>query len=190
MEIKRYNIVRNTCWKCLIECNVRTLPTPLGEICTHYGIGIVNDSDVKLLREDESGRIVCVSNTIRIIVNDRHPIQRRRYTIAHELGHYLLGHLGTDVSQLNRRRQSIKSDEEIEADTFAARLLAPACVLWALDLHTADEIAGLCNMSVQAASYRAERMKKLYQKNNFLKSPLERKVYEQFKPFIKENTRY
>ena len=121
MEIKRYNIVRNTCWKCLIECNVRTLPTPLGEICTHYGIGIVNDSDVKLLREDESGRIVCVSNTIRIIVNDRHPIQRRRYTIAHELGHYLLGHLGTDVSQLNRRRYDIKPGKESEADAFAAR---------------------------------------------------------------------
>ena len=100
-------------------------PTPLGEICTHYGIGIVNDSDVKLLREDESGRIVCVSNTIRIIVNDRHPIQRRRYTIAHELGHYLLGHLGTDVSQLNRRRYDIKPGKESEADAFAARLLGP-----------------------------------------------------------------
>lgn len=190
MGTKRYSIVRDTCWKCLIECNVRTLPTPLGEICTHYGIGIVNDSDVNLLDKDESGRIVCVGNAIRIVVNDKHPIQRRRYTIAHELGHYLLGHLGTDVSQLNRRHQSIKSDEEIEADTFAARLLAPACVLWALDLHTADEIAELCNMSVQAAGYRAERMKKLYQKNNFLKSPLEIKVHEQFKPFIKENTRH
>ena len=133
---------------------------------------------------------MCVSNTIRIIVNDRHPIQRRRYTIAHELGHYLLGHLGTGVSQLNRRRYDIKPGKESEADAFAARLLAPACVLWALDLHTADEIAGLCNMSVRAAGYRAERMKKLYQKNNFLKSPLEKKVYEQFKPFIKENTRH
>ena len=36
----------------------------------------------------------------------------------HELGHYLLGHLGTDVSQLNRRRYDIKpgkeSDQEVE----------------------------------------------------------------------------
>lgn len=190
MEIKRYNIVRDTCWKCLIECNVHTLPTPLGEICTHYGIGIVNDSDVNLLDKDESGRIVCVNNAIRIIVNDKHPIQRRRYTIAHELGHFLLGHLGSDISFLSREIIEVKPEEEMQADMFAIRLLSPACVLWGLNLHTAEEIAEYCDISLQAASYRAERMAELYRRNRFLRSPVERTLYKQFEPFIKENTRH
>lgn len=189
MDYAKYKGLRDASWRCLIECETNALPISLGDICTKYKIGIVNDSAVNVL-DGESGRIVRIGDKTRIIVNDDHTMQRRRFTIAHELGHFLLGHLGTDVSQLNRRRYDIKPGKESEADAFAARLLAPACVLWALDLHTADEIAGLCNMSVRAAGYRAERMKKLYQKNNFLKSPLEKKVYEQFKPFIKENTRH
>ena len=72
---------------------------------------------------------------------------------------------------------------------FAARLLAPACVLWGLDLHTAEEISEACNISLQAAGFRAERMKELYRRNRFLTSPLERKLYDQFRDFIEQNRR-
>lgn len=67
---------------------------------------------------------------------------------------------------------------------FASRLLAPACVLWGLNFHTAEEIAKVCNISITAAQIRAERMDMLYKRNKFLISPLERKVYEQLKGFI------
>ena len=67
---------------------------------------------------------------------------------------------------------------------FASRLLAPACVLWALNARTPEEIAALCQISHQAAKFRAERMAILYERNRFLSSPLERKVYDQFKEFI------
>lgn len=67
---------------------------------------------------------------------------------------------------------------------FASRLLAPACVLWALDARTPEEIASLCKISHQAAAFRAERMELLYRRGKFLASPLERKVYEQFSKFI------
>lgn len=73
---------------------------------------------------------------------------------------------------------------------FAIRLLSPACVLWGLNLHTAEEIAEYCDISLQAASYRAERMAELYRRNRFLRSPVERTLYKQFEPFIKENTRH
>lgn len=46
------------------------------------------------------------------------------------------------------------------------------------------EIAELCGVSLTSAKYRAERMKILYERQNFLTSPLERKIYEQFKDFI------
>ena len=74
---------------------------------------------------------------------------------------------------------------EQAANRFAADLLAPACVLWGLDLHQAEDIARVCKISIQAAQFRAERMEILYQRNKFLLHPLERAVYRQFEPYIK-----
>lgn len=75
---------------------------------------------------------------------------------------------------------------EQEADVFAARLLAPACVLWGLDIHTAREISELCDISLTAAQVRAERMEILYSRNKFLTSPLEKKVYSNFQSYIQQ----
>lgn len=189
MDYAKYKGLRDASWRCLIECETNALPISLGDICTKYKIGIVNDSAVNVL-DGESGRIVRIGNKTRIIVNDDHTMQRRRFTIAHELGHFLLGHLGSDISFLNREIIEVKPEEEMQADMFAIRLLSPACVLWGLNLHTAEEIAEYCDISLQAASYRAERMAELYRRNRFLRSPVERTLYKQFEPFIKENTRH
>lgn len=77
---------------------------------------------------------------------------------------------------------------EQQADAFAARLLAPACVLWALNVRTMTEIAELCDISNTAAQIRAERMKILYSRNKFLTSPLEKAVYDNFKEYIQKQT--
>ena len=61
----------------------------------------------------------------------------------------------------------------------------PACVQWGLQLHTADDIARVCNVSQTAAQRRSERMAVLYQRNMFLTHPLERQVYQQFQDFIR-----
>lgn len=66
-------------------------------------------------------------------------------------------------------------------------LLAPACVLWGLDLHTPEDIARVCNISLSSAIKRARRMEELYRRNMFLSHPLERQVYKQFQGFISEN---
>jgi len=60
---------------------------------------------------------------------------------------------------------------------FASRFLAPACVLWGLNVHTAADIARFCEISKEAAEIRAKRMAELYKRNMFLTSPLERRVY-------------
>lgn len=189
MDYAKYKGLRDASWRCLIECEINVLPISLGDICTKYKIGIVNDSAVNVL-DGESGRIVRIGDKTRIIVNDGHTMQRRRFTIAHELGHFLLGHLGSDISFLNREIIEVKPEEEMQADMFAIRLLSPACVLWGLNLHTAEEIAEYCDISLQAASYRAERMAELYRRNCFLRSSVERTLYKQFEPFIKQNTRH
>lgn len=89
----------------------------------------------------------------------------------------------------NREPHPKDAPEEQAANQFAARLLAPACVLWALGVHTAEDIMELCHISRQAAQFRAKRMEELYRRDKFLTSPLERKVYQRFQPFIQEYRR-
>ena len=113
--------------------------------------------------------------------------ERIRFTIAHELGHIVLRHVAPgSITTKNREPSPGDSQQETAANQFAARLLAPACVLWGLELHTADEIAAACRISKKAAQFRAERMKILYARNKFLSSPLEHKLYQRFVPFMEE----
>ena len=76
------------------------------------------------------------------------------------------------------------NDIEREANVFASRLLAPACVLWGCNVQSPEEIMQLCDISHQAAQFRYNRMKVLYERQKFLTSPLEKKVYKQFKSFM------
>lgn len=70
---------------------------------------------------------------------------------------------------------------------FAGRLVAPACVLWGCNARTPEQITKLCDISLDAARLRADRMRVLYKREKFLSSPLEKKVYQQFEAFIAEN---
>ena len=89
---------------------------------------------------------------------------------------------------LNRDNVIIYADvQEYQAERFAIDILAPACILWGLNLHTAEEIAKVCGISMSSAQRRAERMEILYQRNMFLSHPLERQVFQQFQKFISEN---
>lgn len=187
MKYGVYQNVRNASWQCLIDCNISSLPVPISQICEAYGGKTVNDSDVHILQSGQSGRIIVDENEFSVVVNDNESVQRIRFTIAHELGHYLLGHLGSDIADLNRGYSGIKPIQETEADMFAARLLAPACVLWGISAQTAEQIAAVCNISREAAQIRAERMEVLRKREKFLISSLERKLYQQFENYIQNN---
>lgn len=180
MDYGIYKNVRNASWQCLIDCSISELPLKPVKIAEHYGIHCKQVDQAVL--NGASGEIKLVDNEIFISFNIQEPSQRQRYTIMHELGHYLLGHLGDEP--LSRSESECRPEEEQAADKFAIDMLAPACVLWGLNLHTAEEIAKICNISLQAAEYRAERMKLLYQRNMFLSHPLERKVFQQFGKFV------
>ena len=102
----------------------------------------------------------------------------------HELGHILLGHVG-QYPLVNREPQTTDNPIEQAANVFAARLLAPACVLWGCRVQSAADIERLCHVSRQAAEYRMERMRLRYARDRFLTSPLEGAVYRQFEEYIK-----
>ena len=71
---------------------------------------------------------VTVVNGVKIIgVNKNHPLSLQRYTIAHELGHYLNGHehYEKNSSEGENPYYDHYFQQEKEADLFAAELLMP-----------------------------------------------------------------
>jgi Zn-dependent peptidase ImmA (M78 family) len=63
-----------------------------------------------------------------IIVNQYDPPLRRRFTIAHELGHFFL-HKSREAPLYAHRDEGSRSREEEEADRFALYLLVPEGML-------------------------------------------------------------
>jgi Zn-dependent peptidase ImmA (M78 family) len=119
----------------------------LRDFCLQEGgeiISLANQLGIKVFAEElwpyESGFLeyapTCGSaSNYRIVVNSRHPVERQRFTVAHEMGHFLLHHEDDDFT--TRSEVSHRSDDffeyldaddpvqEREANGLAAALLMP-----------------------------------------------------------------
>lgn len=179
-----YQTSRNASWQFLIDNNINKLPVSLGVVCKNLHYKILEDSKIHYLQANQRGISFCKDDIWYIVLQDKLNPPTQRYTLAHELGHIFLGHPLIDGKY---GRTFASSPEEYQAERFAIDILAPACVLWGLNLHSAEDIAKVCNISMTSAQKRARRMEELYRRNMFLSHPLERQVYQQFKKFIEEN---
>lgn len=190
MYYNNYKTARDTAWKTLIECEIVKLPVNLAEVVNHYGIYLIkySDSDYtsrhSLPNDDGYSRLV--DNKPVIYYNDNKPTHRIRFTIAHEIGHILLGHLSQGETLHRNTEQDTDNIKEQQANVFARDLLMPATVLHSLNISSADDISNICNVSMQSAGIRYERLTKLNERNVFNKHPLEREVHSQFKDYIKK----
>ena len=189
-----YKIARNAAWQALIDCKIDSLPVNLNTVAEHYRYDVVLYSHcpmVQILKPDAAagdGFITKLGRTTMIFLNDQIKTRsRRRFTLAHEIGHGVLGD-PLDVIQTRNSEQDSDDPHETACNVFARDLLAPACVLAALDIHTPDEIMKLCDISRPSAEIRAERMKLLYARDMFCSHPLERQVLGQFDGFIKSKS--
>ena len=182
MRYDEYKISRNLAWEILLQEHITKLPVSVSGICKNMGIKI----KYYIPEDDNSGMSTIVGGQPVIFVNQNESTERKRFTAAHELGHILLGHVGK-YQLVNREPSGSDNPIERAANIFASRLLAPACVLWGCAVKSADDIATLCRISKQSAEYRMERMKILYERNVFLTSALEQKVYQNFKTYINSN---
>lgn len=180
MNYGQYKNARNASWQCLIDYRISNLPVKVSQIAKQADIVLLKNSAVNLLSENESGITLMQNGKLYIVYADEQSPQRCRFTIAHEFGHIFLGHLFAK----NGKGFAITDDAEHSANVFARDLLAPACVLHELQTLTAAAISDLCDISLEAATYRAERMAELERRNAFYLHPLERRVKEQFADFI------
>ena len=95
-------------------------PVPIEKIIELFSIKIVPYPNFP---DNVSGTIVDQKGFMIIGVNSNHAAVRQRFTIAHELGHFLLGHeLGEKIIDDVFDRPT---DKEKDANEFAAQLLMP-----------------------------------------------------------------
>lgn len=112
----------------LRDVGISRPPINVEKVAAHLGIKINNEP----FEGDLSGVLIRNQDTAVIGVNRGHSLVRKRFSIAHEIGHYYLRHVGEifiDQLVLNKRdgRSSYAIDrQEIEANSFAAALLMPA----------------------------------------------------------------
>lgn len=187
-----YKYARDAAWQFLIDNNVSELPLKLSVICRNKGYRLLLDSKGTYLQSNDRGATFLKDGQWQIVLNASDSVQVRRYTLAHELGHIFLRHTLHD-GKFGRSfgiQRTPKTPEEYQAERFAIDILAPACVLWGLNLHTAEDIAKICNISMQSAKIRAERMELLYQRNMFLSHPLECQIFQQFGEFVKNRQKF
>lgn len=212
MDYTHYQQSRDLSWKILLQSKAEALPIKITDICKAYNVPVASYKSARkflakhnllCLCEDKDGFTLCRDGKCRIFFNSVCSPQRSRFTIAHELGHILLGHLSKSqkaiyaYTTINREPTPGDLPEEMQANIFASRLLAPACVLWGLNVKRAEDIMRFCDISYQSAHFRMKRMEELYKREQefqhkkgyscFLLSDIERQVFEQFQPYIEAN---
>lgn len=194
MLYRKYQDARDAAWNTLIDCGISELPVKPSEICRRYGWVLADYQQgaaaIETLGLTEmpgrtDGFCTMTERRIYIFFDGSLPPGRQRFTVAHEIGHLVLGHVGPGMATVeNREPTGSERAEERQANQFAARLLAPACVLHELGADTPEEIQKLCGISRQAAEFRAERMQKLERRGKFYAHPLERALIQQFCSYI------
>lgn len=99
-----------------------------------------------------------------IYINSTESAERQRFTIAHELGHYVFNH-DNDKFGLNYRDGSkVKNSAEKQADDFAAEVLMPSPVIrkklkeYSDARPTLSEIASLFGVSKEAMQVKLDTM--------------------------------
>lgn len=179
MRDSRRRQIRLTAERLLEEHGALRHPVPVEDLAAALGISIqysATDEEVSgFLYRDAGGTTI-------IGVNSNHHQNRQRFTIAHELGHFLL-HVRSGVhvdSTMNGPLVLLRSElssegrdlEEIEANAFASELLMPALLfehdlqvyapLDLMDDHTLDdafsELASRYQVSKQAITFRVARL--------------------------------
>jgi len=111
---------RNIARRLLKDAKSETIPVSLWKIIEY----LKPQHELEVLRfplEKVDGILVVHEGLPTIGFNPSTAWVRRRFTIAHEIGHLLLGHTCTDPD--------LDNDPEAEANQFAAELLMPLALL-------------------------------------------------------------
>ena len=188
-----YKKARDLSWEILLKADITSLPVDLSKVLKAVDVKAILYCDAFFYADSpklrgSDGFVTKIGDKKAIYLNEsKGTIQRRRFTLAHELGHIVLDHPINPIIYRNSEVDENQSPTEIQANIFARDLLMPAGVLAKLHVTTVDEIMQICNVSRISAQIRLERLTELYKRNKFGAHPLERQVIARFSDFIKNN---
>lgn len=136
----------------------------------------INDkyADIRIIKStlasDVSGKLEYKDGFWIMTINSQHPEVRQRFTMGHELGHYL-NHRNTTKSFEDTVffRDSQKSSMEYMADQFAALLLMPENEIKIMlnnGIKTVKDMALKFGVSLESMKYRLEQLGYSVKKTN------------------------
>ena len=152
----RVGFARELARKTLEELEIRTLPVDVIQIAQAYGVRVEAFKGwPKTLR----GRLWRTHFLIGVNVEDIET--RQRFTIAHELGHFLMRHDSDEFTEYESSLDSPKQEFDIEASEFASELLMPLKWVKAdfVKIRSADQMVYRYNVSKTAMWLRLVRLK-------------------------------
>jgi len=142
-----YKLISDKALEVFIECEIHEFPIDCFAILKHYGFKVHAYSYVQKQNPMLFEMCKRYSNDSFkyqdiICYNQNHNESRVRFSLMHELGHYILEH------------EENTPENEAEADCFASSVLAPRVAIWRMWHPTAEEIHQRFGLSY-AASNRA-----------------------------------
>lgn len=154
---KSYNFVKDQVQKILKENYIDTPPVNAKELAENYGL-TVNFVDFPEKYKSVCGFIDFENATMYVSNADK--TVRQNFTIAHELGHWILHRENQQAYKVLLRRPigGETEDMEKEANVFAAELLVPADMLKKYKKQGLSnfELAEIFMVSESVINYRLE----------------------------------
>lgn len=115
------------------------------------------------LDSEISGELIKNKDAWHMIINSNHSKTRQRFTMGHELGHYVYHRRETlqFVDTLFYRQNELKSSIEYMADEFAALLLMPEELIKSClskGINNVGLLASTFGVSNEAMTYRLQQL--------------------------------
>lgn len=164
--------IEKRAWDLLKRYDASQLPIDVYQIAETLGIAIQFEE----LDDDVSGLLLIENDQATMAINETQHPNRQRFTIAHEIGHFMLHRQSENSLFVDKKYEVYRRDEkssdgddrqEREANRFAAALLMPKEILkkeikrQQLDLiddTDAYVLAKRFGVSTQALGFRLARL--------------------------------
>jgi Zn-dependent peptidase ImmA (M78 family) len=135
-----------------------TLPVPVGDLAKSMGVLVAARAG------PFSGRFLSSSQSPRgiptIEFNHGDSFNRQRFALAHELGHFAMGHANTPEDGPESFREGVDDPKERDANRFAMELLMPAPTVRSSILRgqasTVDQLASMFGVGTLAMARRLD----------------------------------
>ncbi len=134
----------------------KTLPVNPVAVANSMGVKVFFSPDLGV-----SGKFVEHNGLPAIYIDQNEPLNRKRFTIFHELGHYVMKHGERPRDKYRVYDKYNFIPEESEANNFAAEMLMPreAVEFYAREKdYTLSELASIFAVSESAMAIRLERL--------------------------------